>query len=216
MKNFEVIISFFVRNYRMSKTNVYVLRLEGGKYYVGKSEDVQKRFQQHLKGGGSAWTRKHSPISVLKTYTNVSHFEEDKVTKELMAKYGIDKVRGGSYSEVVLDRAQLESLEREIRGAKDLCNRCGKSGHFANRCDEEDDEDDEEDVEDEDVDEWLCDYCDRGFTTRYGCMVHERSCKETGKSKQGTTSGACYRCGRPGHYSPDCYASRHVKGYELN
>lgn len=28
--------------------------------------------------------------------------------------------------------------------------------------------------------------------------------------------GACYRCGRTSHYSPDCYASTHVRGYELD
>lgn len=37
----------------MSKTNIYVLRLEGGRYY-GKSDDVAKRFRQHLAGSGSA------------------------------------------------------------------------------------------------------------------------------------------------------------------
>jgi len=27
--------------------------------------------------------------------------------------------------------------------------------------------------------------------------------------------GACYRCGRTSHYANECYASIHVRGYEL-
>ena len=46
----------------MSNTNVYVLRLEGGRYYIGKSDNVMNRYQQHLGGSGSAWTRKYRPV----------------------------------------------------------------------------------------------------------------------------------------------------------
>jgi hypothetical protein len=28
--------------------------------------------------------------------------------------------------------------------------------------------------------------------------------------------GACYRCGRTSHWSPDCYAKTDVEGYELD
>ena len=61
-------------------TNIYVLRLEGNRYYVGKSNDVVTRYQQHINGYGSAWTRKYKPISLEKTIKNVSSFEEDKIT----------------------------------------------------------------------------------------------------------------------------------------
>lgn len=27
--------------------------------------------------------------------------------------------------------------------------------------------------------------------------------------------GACYRCGRTSHWSPDCYATTHIDGEEL-
>lgn len=118
----------------MSTTNIYILRLEGGRYYVGKSDNVMKRYQQHMNGNGSAWTRKYKPISVDKILQNVSPFDEDKLTKEYMAKYGIDKVRGGSYVEGELSEFQLEALKMEIWGAKDRCKQCGRSGHFVKDC----------------------------------------------------------------------------------
>ena len=215
----------------MSKTNIYVLRLEGGRYYVGKTDNLMNRYQQHLNGNGSAWTKKYKPVSLEKVIENVSSFEEDKITKEYMSKYGIDKVRGGSYVETYLDDVQKCTLNREIWAAKDLCTQCGRSGHFVKDCyaktdasgnkieyEDEDDEDDEEDEEEE----WECEYCDRTFTTAFGCGIHEKSCKEKNTRssyiKQTTTkkNGDCYRCGRPGHYSPECYAKTHDKGYTLD
>jgi hypothetical protein len=98
----------------MSKTNIYVLRLEGGRYYIGKSDNVTNRYKQHLNGSGSAWTRKYKPISLERTIENASPFDEDKYTKEYMSKYGIDKVRGGSYVEVELSDFQIDALRTEI------------------------------------------------------------------------------------------------------
>lgn len=115
-------------------TNIYILRLEGGRYYIGKTNNLIKRYEEHLNGNGSAWTRKYKPISLEKTISNASPFDEDKYTKEYMSKYGIEKVRGGSYVEVDLDDLQKESLNREIWGAKDCCTNCGKKGHFVKDC----------------------------------------------------------------------------------
>jgi len=90
-------------------------------------------------------------------------------------------------------------INKEFLGNEDKCFKCGSKNHFANRCEKQ-----EESIEEV----WECDYCDRTFTTRFGCSVHEKSCKKTAKS-------VCYRCGREGHYSPDCYASKHKNGYLL-
>ena len=146
--------------------NIYVLKLEGGRYYVGKSKNVMARYQQHLDGTGSAWTNKYKPIGVHKVLNNVSDFDEDKITKEYMSKFGIDKVRGGSYVEVELGDFHKDALKMEIWNAKNLCTQCGRSGHFVKDCyaktdiygdaieyeesdDDEEDEDDEEDDEEE-------------------------------------------------------------------
>jgi predicted GIY-YIG superfamily endonuclease len=128
-------------------TAIYILKLRGGKYYVGKSDNVQKRFEQHLEGKGSAWTKKYSPIKIERTIPNSSPFEEDRYVKEYMAKYGVENVRGGTYTQFVLSSETIKHLQQEIRGTSDKCFKCGNSGHFANRCDADNESDEESEDE---------------------------------------------------------------------
>lgn len=208
----------------MATTNIYVLKLQGNKYYVGKSNDVIGRYQQHMSGQGSAWTKKYKPISLVESRDGVSPLMEDMVTKQYMEKYGIENVRGGAYVTEELDEIQAYSLQKELWAAKDCCTQCGRKGHWVKDCYAKDDvngnsleEDEEEEDTEDDEDEWGCEYCDRTFTTAFGCGVHEKSCKEKSKAKKAPAKkGACYRCGHASHYSPDCYAERHKNGYELD
>jgi predicted GIY-YIG superfamily endonuclease len=208
----------------MSSTNIYILKLQSGKYYVGKTTDLERRKHEHINGTASAWTKKYKPVSVEKIIRNASAFDEDKWTKIYMEKHGVENVRGAAYSQMELDEAQRETLQREFRSAKDACMKCGHSGHFAKSCYSKkvEYEEIEEDEEEEEEEEYGCEFCDRTFTTVFGCSVHERTCKEKSTTHyyvKKTTSkkqNACYRCGNTGHYAPDCYASRHVKGYSLD
>jgi len=115
-------------------TTIYILRLEAGRFYIGKSNNVATRYLEHLNGNGSAWTRLYKPISLDRTIQKASPFDEDKYTKEYMSKYGIDKVRGGSYVQVVLSEADKRSIEKEIWGAKNACTNCGRTNHFVADC----------------------------------------------------------------------------------
>ncbi len=114
--------------------NIYVLALENDKYYIGRSTQPQKRILSHVNNNGSEWTKKYKPVSVIEIITGCDLLDEDKHTKRYMFKYGIDNVRGGSYTQIQLSSQQKELLEMEKCTAENTCFKCGKTGHYVNQC----------------------------------------------------------------------------------
>jgi len=230
------------------QTNIYILKLENNKYYVGKSNDLETRLTSHKNGLASAWTKKYKPISVEKVIPNASSYDENKETIEYMGKYGIDNVRGGIYVTEALDNTQRSEINKQIWGANDCCTQCGRKEHFVKNCKET------KDVTGQDIfkteqdiiktcqyifkETFNCRYCDKEFETQKGAIFHENvHCKSVPKKKETfncrncnkefeTQKGAifhenvskneCYRCGRSGHYSNNCYAKSDIDGYQLD
>jgi len=117
----------------LQTTNIYVMKLQDDCWYVGKTSDIPKRIRQHFTQVGSAWTKLHRPIGMEACYRDASPFDEDRYTKEYMLRYGIDKVRGGTYVSPVLSDEQKRLIQQELWGAQDLCFVCGES-HFVRDC----------------------------------------------------------------------------------
>lgn len=115
---------------------VYVLLLEKNKFYVGKTNDMERRLNDHMHGTARSaqWTRKYKPVRVFETYEGCDGLEEDKITLMYMIKYGIDHVRGGPYVSGNLSEATRDHIRHRMRMACDLCGICGSPNHFMSSC----------------------------------------------------------------------------------
>jgi len=178
---------------------IYTLKLENNKFYVGKTQNMERRFNEH-KLGTCEWTRINKPISIL-SQVEGSAFDEDRITKELMSEHGIDNVRGGSYVSPNLRSDQRKFLEAEIIMSNDLCLVCKQPGHFAKSCPQNT----TAKYETEHKIYVRCKRCERfGHTTDNCYAKTDANGLEIVKK--------CNRCGRSGHATDNCYAKTDING----
>jgi len=181
--------------------HIYVLKLQRGNYYIGKTSNIDKRIVEHVQANGSEWTKLHKPIKLVESFEG-DIYDEDKFVIKYMDKYGINKVRGGSFTQVELSAEDLVCIHRLSNSANDLCHRCGRKGHFISNCFAKtysngltiESESDEEYV-------YSCEICGCEFETLKQCTSHEKRCPKQNDFRK----PVCYNCGKRGHYANFCF-----------
>lgn len=176
---------------------IYILELEQGKFYVGKTTNLKVRLSQHFKGEGCEWTKKYKPIK-LHEKINGDDYDEDKYTKIYMDKYGIDNVRGGMYSKIVLDDNDIKHLNASSTSTNDRCFHCDQSGHYAAQCPNV-------------VRKPVIDNNKKENVT-YNNISKKENDHLIGKNNKKENLIICDRCGRD-HKKENCYATYHKDGH---
>jgi NAD-dependent DNA ligase/predicted GIY-YIG superfamily endonuclease len=97
------------------KINIYILSLAEEKYYVGTTTNKYFTLQSYLNNNKASWTQKYKPLKLMRFIEDCYDYEEDIVTINLMKLYGIANVRGGSYSNVNLDKSTLDTIKQKLK-----------------------------------------------------------------------------------------------------
>ena len=204
---------------------VYVLELNGGGFYVGKSENVQARVQQHLAGAGSSryCVARGGVKRVLSTLTpaqeNLAGWEQSETLAQMRLR-GVDNVRGFEWTTQVLKPTDYQTIRTLQLGTADLCRKCGGDGHFAAQCGKRRKQSWLEELE------ALCPATDsrskttqtvskknRVFKRTHGGASSSRKRKQKGAKKAKAVGvNPCARCGRNSHTAKSCYARTRVDG----
>ena len=83
------------------KTYIYKLYLEDDKIYIGKTNNLKRRINEHFSGMGSKVTQKFKPLKyeILEVCDGYfSNKQEQYHTKKNIRQYGYENVRGGKYT----------------------------------------------------------------------------------------------------------------------
>ncbi|MFH2026143.1 MAG: GIY-YIG nuclease family protein [bacterium] len=58
---------------------VYVIKYENDSYYIGQTDNIPRRWQEHISGQSAEWTKKYKPIYI-------PHYEEFNSREEAVAR----------------------------------------------------------------------------------------------------------------------------------
>ena len=183
-----------------SRSFVYVIELQDCCYYVGKTDNLQRRLEEHQQGKGSKWTRRHPFVRhCYHEEVDTAHSSglETKITASEMLDKGVNCVRGaGLCHDRNYTLADLELLVTTIGQATDLpydqVRRCiepqlGPDPALSQATPMV-------------VDfEWECIYCPRSFQNHTLLEEHTAGCLRNVYGRE------CFRCfRRDGHWQGEC------------
>ena len=115
--------------------DVFVLRLENGKYWVGGSQNLLRTLGGHLCHPlVGAWLQLNNPIEVISVFRRRPRSDVGDALLLMMGIFGIDNVRGVTCPNLNLTQRQMERVTRHSVQYVGCCYRCMANGHAGQDC----------------------------------------------------------------------------------
>ena len=200
----------------------YVLELKSHKWYIGKAADVRARFAAHVAGTGAQWTKVFEPLRIATVIVGGLHDEENAML-DYCCRYGVENVRGGSFTKLCPPPEELAAMTRRVRAHLDLCFNCGLPGHAAQHCIMRPVQ--QEQPAPQTREQIVAKAREHEQTAARARDIRRPSAAEVvrqgiadvmcSSADESTVSRPCFRCGRRGHWAPDCFAKTTIKGIAL-
>ena len=171
---------------------LYVMQLQHNKWYVGITENLERRRSQHSSGKGSTWTRLH-PVLCIHDVSKVTEDSkvgaESKRVAELMWQHGVNNVRGAEHCNTwPFDKSDIDRLVHYL-------------GHHL-------------ELDYNEVRQRLESQLEQPSSE--GRTVRLRRGQRSNAQHNLPPTSPCFRCGRSSHWESDCFANFHVDGTALD
>ena len=102
LSKIEALLSYFGITLHKMPAYVYSLNLKGGAKYIGYTQNLEKRMEQHFSGNGAQWTQKHQPVSInsIQKVSSVAYAKklETIIYHKMKNYHGVQKVRGAGHT----------------------------------------------------------------------------------------------------------------------
>jgi predicted GIY-YIG superfamily endonuclease len=101
--------------------------------YVGKSNNIDRRVEQHEQENDGDVLRRESNLT-MGSAEDLESWERNEVLAR-MYRHGMESVRGWRYTrQGPLTADEKVSARNDIMEKFDLCRKCGRNNHFADNC----------------------------------------------------------------------------------
>jgi predicted GIY-YIG superfamily endonuclease len=181
--------------------HLYILELTCGKYFVGKSRNVEHTYAYYECGFGPKWIQTYNPVRIVETRPITGDKDVLNATLALMKTHGLDSVRHYGCGEMRLPDEEERAIRFLMHAPSDACAKCHATGHTVEACTQPENT------------SWACQWCVSDYPNRYACEQHEKGCRPP--KAEVKAHDWCTRCGRLYHTANRCFEVKHSEGWWL-